>query len=321
MKIDDDLLPDERALLEGKTPSQDEPTAATAAESAEEPSGEAVAAAPAQAEDESTEGEKTAEAANGEEALDVEALSAVAADGNDADPELLQSPDADFKAERAKIVDKEADIDRRWSDGTLTDEERAAELAKVRDERDALLRQEVRAETIADLNRQAIKRAQDRKLDALRADGKERGIDYSGEEHAGAFDAAMSALRTQKANAKLSFNQLADKAHAMVLAMNGVSLTAKAGETTAEDAKAEQAVAAAPAPAPAPAPARPDPRKAVPPTLTGMPVAASAPVGNDFLTSLAGIDDPDAAEAALAALPKPQREAIMRSTITTTARR
>jgi DNA-directed RNA polymerase specialized sigma24 family protein len=52
-----------------------------------------------------------------------------------------------------------------------------------------------------------------------------------------------------------------------------------------------------------------------------MPVAGTTPLANEFLTSLAASDDPDAAEAALAALPAQQREALMRSTVSSGARR
>jgi hypothetical protein len=303
---DDDLLPDERAFLTGKA----DPA----------PAGEAAAAGAA--DDGAAEGDKAAEtgdkepdaeaaavtgADGGEAELDAEALAAVANDATPA-PTTYEVPDLEaLKTERASLAAKTSDIDKRWTDGSLTDDERAAELAKISERADELLRQVTRAETIAELNRQNQAREQGAVLTSIaQASAKAGLIDYSDAKNGVAFDGMLRAVSADPSNEGKTFAEIAQMAHDALCAVRGLK-------------------AAAPAPTPAPAPATSkaapapakDPREGLPTTLHGMPAAGAPPVGNDFLTSLAASDDPDAAEAALEALPKAQRAALLRQTVNT----
>lgn len=326
---DDDLLPDERALLEGNTTAEApaEDAAAEAAPVDETAKADEPGTSAAATTSEATE-QPAAEEAGESEELDPQALAAVAGETNERAPATYEVQAKDFAAERAALDTQEADVNKRWSDGELSDPEQAAELRKLRDQRDALLREEVRAETIADINRQNTRREQSATLANIRAASASAGeVDYSDDKNAAAFDNMLRAVINDPANENISFGEAAAKAHDALCAVRGIKRAAPApahastpapAPATAAQANTTAQAAAAPA---APAAEKTDQRKAIPPTLTGLPVAASAPIGNDFLTSLAAIDDPDAAEAALAAMPKQQREAIMRSTINTSARR
>lgn len=303
---DEDLTPDEleyRASA-GKSaePPAEAPAPSPAAAAAEDDDTAGAAAgagaaaeapAPALAEGAKKEGE-------GE--LDADALASVAGDDGAPDPVAYEVPATDFKAERQKIKDAEADIDKRWVDGALTDEERLAKLAEQRDLRDDLVRQETRAETITELNRQNAQRGQVATLRSIAEASQKAGeVDYSVEKNALAFNQMLGAVMADGDNAGKSFADLAQLAHEALCATRGV--------------KRQAAAAPAPAAAPAAAAPTPAPKPQIPQTLHGMPVAGAVPVGNDFLSTLNAADDPDAAEAALAALPKAQRDALIRATV------
>jgi hypothetical protein len=84
----------------------------------------------------------TPAAREGEEEIDAEALASVAGEDEDDDVQPFEVPDVDFKAERKKIDELEADIEAKWTDGHLTDEEKAAKLAPLREQREGLVRQD-----------------------------------------------------------------------------------------------------------------------------------------------------------------------------------
>ena len=303
---DDDLTPDEREYLASGGKSSDPPAGAPApapaAASGDADDEAAAAPAPAPAEAPApapaAEGKKEGE---GDE-LDADALASVAGEDAAPEPVAYEVQAVDFKAERQKIKDAEADIDKRWVDGALTDEERNAKLAEQRELRDDLVRQETRAETITEINRQNAERTQVATLKAIATASQKAGeVDYSVDKNAAAFNKMLQAVMADVDNAGKPFADLAQLAHEALCATRGV----KRG--------------AAPAPVPAPAPAAaaptPAPKPQIPQTLQGMPVAGTPPVGNEFLATLAAADDPDAPEAALAALPKAQREALIRGTV------
>lgn len=291
---DDDLLPDERALLEGKTLTdevKDEPIQAA------EPDDETPADEPA---------EPTPEA-DDEAAEPVEAAKDEAAEPTR--PTYDSMGEQDFKAERAALRAEEAAIEKRWGDGELSDEDRLAQLNAVRDKLDDVLRAQTRADTIADLNRQAAAQEQQKALSAVaQASAKAGELDYSDQKVAAAFDRMISAIMSDPDNAGKPFAEIAGLTHAALCAVRGVQRSVKVeSDSTAKSPKGDK-------------PSQASMRATIPQTLGNMPPAAAAPVGNDAITSLAAMDDPDAAEASLAAMSAAQRKSLLRSTMPTARR-
>jgi hypothetical protein len=286
---DDDLLPDERALLEGKTlnSDKDEPVQAAADLDDETP-----ADAPAEPAAESGE----------EAAAPVEAKDEVVEPTR---PTYDSTGERDFKAERTALRSEEATIERKWSEGELSDEDRATQLNDVRDKLDDVLRAQTRADTIADLNRQAAAQEQQKALSAVaQASAKAGELDYSDQKVAAAFDRMIAAVLSDPDNAGKPFAEIAQMTHAALCATRGVQRQVATNATPPKGDKPSQASM----------------RATIPQTLGNMPPAAAAPVGNDALTSLAAMDDPDAAEASLAAMSATQRKALLRSTMPTARR-
>lgn len=190
-----------------------------------------------------------------------------------------------MRTERRGLRDKEAEIEKAWSDGTMTDEERGRKLNDLRDRQDELLANISTATALAEASRQNEAHAQQAVLSMIRASAQ-GVIDYGKPAAAGAFDAAMQAVAAVPENAGMSFAELAQKAHAEVLASFGLA--------------AKPAPAAAPAAAPKPAAAVYAARAAAavdkgdfPPTLSRVPAAAEANVqGDEFshISALSGID-------------------------------
>lgn len=149
-------------------------------------------------------------------------------------------------------------------------------------------------------NEQALINAQQAKLNSIKALAKASGaIDYDADESAAAeFDAAMQFVSAIPSNAKLRFNALADKAHAMVLAQRGIA---------APQASQNPAPAA-----PAPGPAQPRTMQKPPLTLSGLPNAATANANGGMDDQLSRLHGP-AFEAAIASMPKEKRDAWMDS--------
>jgi len=293
----DDLLPDERELLAGKTP-------AAAAPASDDSDADAAAAAEAAAKDEGAEGDKPKEGEGAkDDEIDADALATVADDDAEQRLPTYDVETKDFAAERKTLKDAQHDIEVKWADGKISDEERAAQLVEITDKRDALTRAESKAEALAEINAQNEKAALQDVLTGIAAASKKAGeIDYGDTKAATAYNAMLKAVASDPGNEGKSFPELAQLAHDAMCAVRGVKrAAAPAPPPPKEEVKEEK---------------KPHPREAVPQTLTGMPAAGGNPVGNDFMTSLAASDDPDAAEAALAALPAAQKTALLRSTIT-----
>lgn len=307
---DDDLLPDERALLEGK-PLSDGTDTQQAAGGTDGDGGE-----PAANPDAGTDAPSDTPAdgaVDDEGAIDQSALEAVASDETAARP-TYDKPDArDYDTERKTLRASKADIQKKWNDGELSDEEYAAKTAEVDDQLDALLVAKTEAQTIESLNKQAAIQEQQKVLNAISTASKlANELDYTDEKVAIAYDKMLRTVAEDPDNAGKSFAELAQLAHVGLCAVRGIQRGApKPKEDAKDDAKdggqkPEQAASM---------------RAKIPTTLGSMPAAAAVPVGNDALTSLAAIDDPDAAEAALASMPASQRTALLRSTMPDTTRR
>ena len=310
---DDDLLPDERALLEGGTvspapaPAADAPAPAPAAASGTDADEEGTTAAPA-----------PAPAADPVAAAPAPADEpAPAPDGEGSDTDLnaeparptYEAPAArDFSAELKAVRDDQSALTKKWSDGEITDDEYNAQRADLEDKRDSVLTAKVQAETIDTLNRQAKLQSQQQVLASIISASKAAGqIDYSEAKNATAFDKMLAAVSSDPENEGLGFAELAQKTHTALCAVRGISAAAPARSPS-------PAPAPAPAAGPAAAPAAPSMRN-IPPTLGALPSAGTVPIHNEAATTIAGMDDPDQAEAALAAMPVSQRTELLRSTI------
>lgn len=307
---DDDLLPDERALLEQQASGAPAPAPAAAAPApADDDTAAAPAPAPAAAEP-GAEGEAAAAAAATTEA-DGEGSETDSATTAEPVRPTYEAPEArDFGAELKGVRDEQAALRKQWSDGELGDDEYNAKLAELEDRRDAVLTAKVQAETIENLNRQAVIQTQQQVLAAIRKASMEAGqLDYTDVKNATAFDKMLGAVMADPENGGKSFPELAQAAHDALCAVRGVKAAAPAPSPAPSPAGAP-----APAPAAAAAPAAPTMR-GIPPTLGGIPQASANPVSNDAATAIVSMDDPDQAEAALASLPASQRAELLRSTI------
>jgi len=206
-------------------------------------------------------------------------------------------------AARAKTFD----VDAKWLSGELSDEERRAEIGKINTEIDTLddqlsdlVRQQTRAETLAEATRQQTEREQVALLGKIAQLGKEAGLDYATPEVAEQFDLALNMILAKGGK---TYAQAAQQAHKTVLALNGIAATPQAA-----------APAQAPADATRPAPADRKPPQA-PVTLANAPRAGAAQVGQDAISQMNALTDPDAMEDMVASMPARQREALFRSTV------
>lgn len=172
--------------------------------------------------------------------------------------------------QRKQLADEKKALTKKWSDGTITDDEFAEQSAVLDDKRDALLIQETRATTLQEVNQQNAQREVNAVLAAIRTEAATVGIEYAKDGKATTaayqFDAAMDGLAKDPAWQNKPYAEVAREAHRTVLALNGK-------------------LAPPPAPAPAPAPAakaRTAP-PAPPQTLRELPAADRANVGDDML--------------------------------------
>ena len=215
-------------------------------------------------------------------------------------PFKVEGP-ADYKAERQALRTEAAQVEAKWSSGELSDEERAAEIARIEDARDELLISHTRAETLRTANEQ---QASDTKASfqasitaactSIAAGSKAAGlIDYGADTKAAKqFDNLLTMLVGDPDNAGKSAAELTRDAHRSVLALRGLS---------------DKPAAAAPA-APAP-PGRRDVPKA---TLAELPSAAPTGLEDGALDKFSTLEGEDA-EDYLASLPKHEQDRILRA--------
>lgn len=286
-----DLLPDEQALLDGKTI-------------------EAPAPGTQQAADDDT----------GDESLDAAALAAIANKGTETDPPApaegaIEAPapapvpsrldagdPATFDATRTELLAKKADAMKQLIEGIMEPDE----FAKIDGEVTLGLEQLTKNITLHDMNMQAETKRQTDTLAAIRDSATKVGIDYADAGIAALFDAKLRTVATQPDMQGKSASELYQATHKEVLKLFGKD------------------VAATPAPAPAPAAAAaptPAPKPTIPPTLGAMPNAAPVNVGQDLTNTIMSMDNPDDAEAMMSRMPPSQRESVLRATMPATASR
>lgn len=290
---DDDLLPEERALMNG-----------TAAE--DEPQDEPDAVAAAGVEDEAAEG--AAEPASTEPAAEAKPDAEAETEAAAAEPakpavEASQAYEvADTKAiadQRKTLRAEKAGIEAKWASGELSDEDRAAKIGELDDQLDTLLIEQTRAETLREANAQRAMQDQVSALKRIAATAKGQGIDYADDGMGAMYDAKLRAVAADPAFAGKAFEDVAAEAHARVLKAIG-----------------RDPAAPTPTPTPAPTPAkRESPRANIPPTLGAMPAAAAQPVGDELAAQIDAITDPDELERRWAALPASKRTSMLRSTV------
>lgn len=303
-----DLLPDEQALLDGKTIT---PPGTT--------TDEHDATQGAAGTDTGTESDDTA-------ALDAEALAAIAAKGErpadegtpaataddtsaapaaPAPPTYVVDDPAKFEETRQALLTKKAEAMKGLMDGTIE----VDAFMQVDAEVTAGLQELTKNATLHEANLQQERTRQQSALSEIAADGTKHGIDYTDPGLAALFDTKMRTLAATPEMAGKSASDIYRATHTEVLKLFGKT-------------------AAAPAPAPAPTPAAaatpapaPAPKPQIPPTLGQMPNAAPVDIGNDLTNTIMSMDNPDEAEAMMARMPAAQRTSVLRATMPTTPNR
>ncbi len=296
-----ELLPEEQALLDGKTldatgnivESADDDTSTDDAGL----SADALAAIAAKGETPTADTTTTEELPADDTTAAAPAPAAQAY--NVADP-------AKFDETRTALLTKRAEALKQFVDeGTMNSDEFAAIDAEVM----SGLEQLTINRTLHEANVQAEQNRMQAALATIMADGAAKGVDYAADPALQAlFDTKMRTLAASDAMQGKGAAEIYQATHAEVLRMFG-----KAGAPAPSPAPAPAGTPAAAAPA-APAPA---PKPAIPPTLGQMPNAAPVDIGNDLTTTLMGMDDPDQAEAMMARMSPAQRQAALRATVGT----
>lgn len=241
--------------------------------------------------------------------LTAEQLAAIAKDTAPEPAKLptYEVPTKDFAAERKALRESRKEIQAKWDQGDLTDEELQTQLDAVDDQLEALTAEKVRADTLRDLNEQHAREAQ-AKIDAefntataaiikAAATSATAKVDYVKDKGAQRqFDMALDMLQADEANAGKTPTQLVAEAHKAVLVIRGLPI----GNA-----------APAPAPAPAAVPAAPRPRD-VPVTLGGLPNASQVPLQDETLAQASRLSGEDL-ENFLSRLPPAQQQRLLRS--------
>lgn len=219
-------------------------------------------------------------------------------------PKPFKVEELDYAAERKKLADAKAEVERKWGAGEegCTDEWRLAELERIDAERDELLIRHTRATTLREQNEQAEAQRREVYESVISAEvgklleaSKKAGaaVPYASDKKAQAqFDNYLKAVETDPDAADLSPAQRVAEAHRLVMARRGI------------------AAAPAPAPAPAAAPATPA-RREVPVTLSGLPNAGRENQDQDLLAELSTLSGEDY-EMRLASLPAGTVEKLLR---------
>lgn len=225
-------------------------------------------------------------------------------------PKEFKVEERDFGAELKAVRSERAEVEKQWTDGELTDEQRLQKLEELEERRDSLLIEQTRAQTLADINRQntaqqqeQIKAEEDLHIVALikkdAAEG-EKGVGYISDKSVQEdFDAALAAVKASASHAGKSPAEIVRVAHNMVLAMRGIAPTPSS--------------APAPAPEPAPAPPAKNQRREVPPSLGGLPDAgrSAGSVSDENWSRFSQLNG-EAAERFLAGLSESEVERLTR---------
>ncbi len=223
-----------------------------------------------------------------------------------AKPAAFDVPDtAAMNAQNAELLDKKAVIFKQWEAGELSTDDYLVQTRSVDAQLMQIVKIEAEAAALQRINAQNAARAQaeaeaaeNQAMYNVATASKAAGlIDYGTNKVASAqFDSLFAAAKLDPANAKLSAQQVVEKTHKAVLALNGLTDSTPAAATTAA----------------APAPAKP---RNIPQTLANLPAAAVQPVGQGLEDEFSAITDPDVAEAKWASLPVATRQQMLRSTV------
>lgn len=281
---------EEELVREGSTPPADVPPAA---ETVDEEGDEG---APADGADgkEGEEGEDAAsteqQAAEKNDEIDPEELADIADP-----PQLTQPPrfqaeaPKEFKEQRSKLLGERATATAKLMNGEIDTEQYTAEEIRITEALDELTRQQVRAETLAEVNRQNDANYSQRALDQLIRRAKAE-VDYKATPAAAQqFDRSLQVLLADPEYAGKDIAEVYDDAHKMVCAMRGV-----------QQGKVSK---------PAAAPSR-QPEGSPPVTLRNLPAAASTTPAGGVEEQLARLHGPEY-EAAFAKLTPAQRARIL----------
>ena len=267
--------------------------------------GETTPVAAAEVESDSTQGaDETADATDGNEGSTTDAApaqteaAAEPAPAAQPKPQAFDVPDvAALDAQRKTLRTEKRDLTAKWSAGEVTDEEYADQIDALDDKLATLIASQTEAATLQRINSQNEARA---KADAEAAENhamfataqasKAAGlIDYGTNKVAAAqFDSLFAAAKIDPANAKLSAQQVVEKAHKAVLALNGLA-----------EAPKPRAEAAAPAP------------RNVPPSIGGLPNASQTVVQDELFEQFRNLEGDDA-ERFMSSLSEKQIERLMR---------
>jgi hypothetical protein len=211
-----------------------------------------------------------------------------------AQPAKFEVDARDFKAELAQLRTDRAAVEEKWTAGEIDDAARNEQLAKLEEQRDNLLIEQTRAQTLLEINQQneanALARVQEAENKAIIAliesDAKagDSSLNYKTDVSAQKdFDVALTAIKASATHADKSPAEHVAAAHRMVLSMRGIAAPAPAQ--------------AAPTP-----PAKPV-RRDVPLSLGGLPDAGRAAGGvNDEAYAKFSTLQGEAAERFLAGL-------------------
>lgn len=293
------MTPDEIAILEADTGDE----SSLDAPSSQNPADESASAADDAGSDGADSGAEAADGAAEEAgdkapAAEAQAEAQVKPEAQPAELPKYNVPEGDFDAKLKDVRAQLRQAHQDWDDGKIEDDVYRKMVDDLEASKDALLVEQTRAQTIAELNEQhkraaiqARQNAEDSAMRALAEKCKGSAVDYTKDKTATKqFDIAYQGLAVDPDNAELSIPQLVQKAHEAVLAMRGKS----------------------PAPAQQQQADKPSTRQGVPNTLAGVPPASRPSTGSDpeleRFMSLSGED----AEFYLASLSPAKVEALMR---------
>jgi hypothetical protein len=220
------------------------------------------------------------------------------------EPTLVKVEDAKKLADAREAAEAKLDeIESKWTKQEISDEERAEQLKAARREHSAALRAEAKNDAALEANQANQLAMSQRVIDGVVKVAKAEGtIDYTKDEKAiGQFNRALSVVASDPDNSTRSYAQLCMSAHRMVCAQRGI-VAKVAARTSAAPAPAPAAVAAPAAGKPAARVAPP-----APPTLRGLPTAASPGAGDSLADQLSRLKGQDF-ETAWARLSPAQRE-------------
>lgn len=218
---------------------------------------------------------------------------------NQAPVQFVPKAPENYKEQRTKLLSDKAAATAKLMNGEIDTEQYAAEEVRIAEALDELTRQQVRAETLAEVNQQNTEQYSDRVLKALIKRTKDE-IDYKADPDAAqAFDDSMQLLLRRPANANKDIAEVYEDAHKMVAAMKGIELKQKqpTGDATQQAGKTGEV------------PNR-KPDVTMPVTLRNVPAAAQPNTGGGVEEQLSRLHGPEF-EAAFEKLSPAQRARML----------